>query len=74
MKRLIVYILLASMSLIHVAYASDMKAADEHLLWPDGIKNSPIRYDQPNRMRTYRAHPDAPLDTSRVYSNVQTPT
>ncbi len=65
---------LACLSLIHVAHASDIKAADEQLLWPDGIGNNPIRYGQPNRMRTYKAHPDAPLDTSRVYSNVQTPT
>jgi len=51
-----------------------MKVADENLLWPDGITDNPIRYDQPNRMRTHDAQPDAPLDTCRVYSHVQTPT
>jgi acetyl esterase/lipase len=74
MKRTTVCTVLACLCLTQLSSAGQAKVAHEHLLWPDGIKNNPIRYDEPNRMRRYDAHPDAPLGTCRVYSNVQTPT
>ncbi len=74
MKRLTVCIVLACLSLTQISCVSEAKVADENLLWPGGIKNNPISYDQPNRMRTHKTHAHAPLDSCRVYSNVQTPT
>lgn len=74
MKRFIVCTVLACVSLTQISCVSDMKVAEENLLWPDGLEDNPIRYTQPNRMRTHDANPDAPLDTCRVYSHVQTPT
>jgi len=73
MKRLTVWTVLLCLCLTQTSGANESKVADEHLLWPAGIKDNPIHYDQPDQMRTYQAYPDAPLDTCRVYSHVQTP-
>lgn len=74
MKRRIVCLTLACLSITQVSGASNARVTDERVLWPGGIKGDTVRYDQPNRMRAHKAHPDAPLDTCRVYSNVQAPT
>jgi acetyl esterase/lipase len=52
----------------------DSKIAKEKLLWPDGIENNPVIYEQQDIMQTGSWHPDAPLQISRAYSNVSTPT
>jgi acetyl esterase/lipase len=48
--------------------------AKEEILWPNGIKNNPVSYEQQNTMKYGSWHPDAPLQISRAYSNVSTPT
>lgn len=59
----------------HVKQAQiDSMIPKEEILWPDGIKNNPIAYEQQNIMKTGEWHPDAPLQISRGYSNVATPT
>ena len=73
MKRVVFHIVLACLTIGQIACVSVRQAADENLLWPDGVKNNPIRYVQPNRMSHHEVHPGAPLKTCRVYSNVMTP-
>jgi len=50
------------------------KIAKENLLWPNGIENNPVSYKQQNIMQNGSWHPDAPIQISRAYSNVSTPT
>jgi acetyl esterase/lipase len=52
----------------------DSQIAREEILWPNGIANNPISYAQEDIMKTGSWHPDAPLQISRAYSNVATPT
>jgi acetyl esterase/lipase len=52
----------------------DSMIAEEKLLWPNGIENNIINYDPQNIMKTGSWHPDAPLQISRAYANVSTPT
>jgi acetyl esterase/lipase len=52
----------------------DSKIPTEKLLWPDGMENNPVSYQQQNIMQHGSWHPDAPLQISRAYSNVSTPT
>ena len=74
MNRLVVYLVLACLSVTQLSYADDTNIPRENLLWPDGIKNNPVTYTQQNKMRTYDyGHPEAPLSTCRVYSNISTP-
>jgi acetyl esterase/lipase len=75
MKRAIVCIILACLSVTQISCTEKTKVAAEHQLWPDGIANNLIKYDQPDRMRDENcSHPDSPVKTCRVYSHVTTPT
>jgi acetyl esterase/lipase len=75
MNRLVTFFLLACLSITQLSCANNTNIARENLLWSDGIKDNPVLYNQQNIMRSYDyAHPDAPLGTCRVYSNVSTPT
>ncbi|UCC23500.1 MAG: alpha/beta hydrolase [Planctomycetota bacterium] len=75
MNRLIIYSVLTCLS---ITLSSSHRHADipaEQLLWPDGIRDNPITYELQNTVRSEDyTHPDAPLGTCRVYSNVSTPT
>lgn len=62
------------LSLALISHAEQTKAAKENILWPNGLGDNPIAYANPNLMRNENYHPDAPLQSCRVYSNVQTPT
>lgn len=73
MKKVIFSIVLACLTLTQVSCVSVRQAADENLLWPSGIKDNPITYAQPNLMSEHNAPSGAPLNTCRVYSNVETP-
>jgi acetyl esterase/lipase len=42
-------------------------------LWPDGIKDNPIVYKNPEQLRSYDADPGSPTGTCNVYSHVSTP-
>ena len=75
MNRLVIYFVLTCLSMTQPSSGSDTNIPQEKLLWPDGIKNNPITYKQQNIMRSYDyGHPEAPLKSCRVYSNVSTPT
>ena len=76
MNRLITYFVLTCLSITQLSYANNAAIPPENLLWPDGIKDNPVRYyNWQNIMRSYDyAHPNAPTGTCRVYSNVSTPT
>ena len=75
MNRLFICSVLMCLLISQSSCGNDAKIAKENLLWPDGIKNNPIKYEQQNIMRSENyGHPDAPLGTCRVYSNVATPT
>jgi acetyl esterase/lipase len=75
MKRLVIYFAIACLSVTQSSSGNNTNIPEEKLLWPDGIKDNTITYKQQNVMRYYNnAHPDAPLGTCRVYSNVSTPT
>lgn len=73
MKKAIFCIVLACLTITQVSCVSEKQTADEHLLWPDGIKDNPITYAQPNTMKNHSAPAGAPLKTCRVYSNIETP-
>jgi acetyl esterase/lipase len=75
MKRFVIYFAIACLSVTQLSCGSNTNIPEEKLLWPDGIKDNPVTYKQQNVMRSYNhGHPDAPLGTCRVYSNVSTPT
>lgn len=74
MNKLAVFCLLTCLFAASLS-AEKNKIPEENLLWPDGIKNNPINYVQQNIMRSENyGHPEEPLGTCRVYSNVSTPT
>lgn len=52
----------------------DRRIATENLLWPNGITNNPVRYQRQNILQYGTWHPAAPLQISRAYSNVSSPT
>lgn len=75
MHRLIVCLALVSLSFTQLSCVNETKVPQENLLWPSGIKNNIVSYEKQNIMRTYETgHPDEPMKTCRVYSNVSTPT
>ena len=74
MKKLSLNIAILCLSPTLISCADAAKAAKENILWPNGISGNPITYANPNQIRNENYHPDAPLQTCRVYSNVQTPT
>ena len=74
MKQLSLNVSVLCLSLTLISCAEVTKTAKENILWPNGISSNPITYANPNRIRNENYHPDAPLQTCRVYSNVQTPT
>ena len=75
MNRLVIYFVLTCLSMTQPSSGNNTNIPQEKLLWPDGIKNNPITYKQQNIMRSYDyGHPEAPLKSCRVYSNVSTPT
>ena len=74
MKRISFAIAIVCLSLTLVSSTEAATTAKEQILWPNGISNNPITYADPNRVRNENYHPDAPLQSCRVYSNVQTPT
>ena len=75
MNKLVIYFILTCLSVGLGFSDNNVEIAEEKPLWPDGIKDNPITYEQQNIMRTYDyGHPDAPLGTCRVYSNISTPT
>ena len=75
MNRFVICLLGFCLSISQLSCVSEIKEPEENLLWQGSIKNDIISYAQPNKMRTYDYnHPDAPLDTCRVYSNVSVPT
>lgn len=74
MKQLSHYVAIVCLSLTPMSYTQAAKTTEENILWPNGIIDNPITYVNPNRMRNESYHPDAPLQSCRVYSNVQTPT
>ncbi len=60
-----------------LAIASAALGADfpeEQLLWPNGIENNPIVYEESNIMREEAFNPQAPSGSCRVYSHVAEPT
>ena len=74
MKKLAALLLLASLTAATAA-SRDNLIAPENLLWPAGITDNIVNYERQNIMRSYDySHPDAPLGTCRVYSNVSAPT
>ena len=74
MTKINLGIVMSCLSLTLMSCREAPKIAQEKLLRPQGIENSPITYADPNRMRYEAFHLDAPLKSCRVYSNVQTPT
>ncbi|MBK1877805.1 alpha/beta hydrolase [Pelagicoccus mobilis] len=54
--------------------AIDRLVGEEHPLWPNGIRNNPILYPEPDLIKHGSWLPDARLQISRAYSNVSTPT
>jgi acetyl esterase/lipase len=75
MTRVVICFVLACLFVTQSSCGNNANIPEEKLLWPDGIKDNPVTYKQQNVMRSYNyAHPDAPLGTCRVYSNVSTPT
>ena len=74
MKKLILHTAVLCLSLTLTSCTQVTKIAKEHALWPNGMRDNPITYADPNQMRLEDPHPDAPLKTCRVYSHVQTPT
>ena len=73
MKKLSLSIAILCISLTLTSCTKIAKTAEENILWPNGIANNPIKYANPNQVRNENFHPDFPLQTCRVYSNVQTP-
>ena len=49
------------------------QSSQEHLLWPDGIPNNPVKYKE-EKVRTYEIKESSPSQKNRVFSQVSKPT
>ena len=75
MNRVISCFLLGCLSVSQLSCSKDFRIVEEKLLWPVGIGDNPVKYEQQNVMRVENyGNPDGPLGTCRVYSNVSVPT
>ena len=62
MNKLVIIFMLLCLFVSPAFSDNKVKIPEEKLLWPDGIKNNPIKYDKQDVMRTYDySPPDAPL-------------